>query len=372
MLDEHWGYVSDPVRLERFERAIRAVVKPGALVADLACGTGVLGLLCLKAGADHVYAIDHGPMLEVARETVARNGLAERVTLIAGRSEGATLPRAVDVLICDNVGWFGFDYDILSMLGDARRRFLKPGGGVLPRRLGLQIAPVSSERCRALAGRWAAHGVPAEFHWLQEWDTNTKHPIELAREDLTGDPANLASLDLCREQPSFASWRVALEAGAAGPLDGLGGWFECELAPGVSMTNSPLADERIQRQQVFLPIAERVDLNAGDPIEVTVMARPAEHLIAWSVSLPRMGRRFDHSTWHGMPLSPQALVRARPDRAPQPSAAGRARGLVLSYCDGSRTRSEIEAAVLREHPTLLPSPEEISRFVVDVIARDTQ
>jgi protein arginine N-methyltransferase 1 len=44
---------------------------------------------------------------------------------------------------------------------------------------------------------------------------------------------------------------------------------------------------------------------------------------------------------------------------------------VLDYCDGHRTVSQIEEAVLREHPDLFPSNEEISRFVAQVLNKDT-
>lgn len=45
---------------------------------------------------------------------------------------------------------------------------------------------------------------------------------------------------------------------------------------------------------------------------------------------------------------------------------------MLGYCDGRRTAREVEQAVLREHPNLLPSPAEISQFVVQVLGKDTQ
>ena len=71
MLDEHLGYVADHVRLERYESAVARVMGRGDLVADLGCGSGILGLLCLHAGAGRVFGIDSTAMLEVARETFA-------------------------------------------------------------------------------------------------------------------------------------------------------------------------------------------------------------------------------------------------------------------------------------------------------------
>ena len=157
-----------------------------------------------------------------------------------------------------------------------------------------------------------------------------------------------------------------------GTVHGLGGWFDCELCEGVHMTNSPLAETPIRRPQVFLPIDEPVAVKAGDPASVTVMARPDDRLIAWSVEFPATGRRFSQSTWQGMLLAPEDPMRADPARVPTLSREGVARGIVLDYCDGKRSARDIEQAVLREHPGLFPSAEEISRFVAHVLARDAR
>ncbi len=65
-------------------------------------------------------------------------------------------------------------------------------------------------------------------------------------------------------------------------------------------------------------------------------------------------------------------MRSRPERVPRLSWEGEARVAVLGYRDGHRTAREIEQAVLRAHPNLFPSPEEISRFVAQVLGRDTE
>ena len=54
-LEEHYSYLSDTNRLARFELAVARAVAAGDSVADIGCGFGVLGLMCLKAGASHVW-----------------------------------------------------------------------------------------------------------------------------------------------------------------------------------------------------------------------------------------------------------------------------------------------------------------------------
>ena len=372
MLDEHLGYVADCIRLEQFQSAIARIINAGGCVADLGCGSGILGLLCLQAGAGRVYGIDSTAMLEIARETFSRAGWAEQATFIRCHSHRVELPEPVDVVICDHVGYFGFDYDIVHTLQDARRRFLKPGGVLIPARLRLQLGAVESETCRAKAEGWRAEGVPVEFHWLRQHTVNAKHTVELPSEAVLGPPGGLGDIHWRADHPDFFSWTAELPIERDGVMHGLAGWFECELAEGIWMTNSPLAERRINRPKAFLPIDEAVPVRAGDSVKVRVMARPADHLIAWIVEFPLSGRRFHHSTWQGMLLAPEDLIRSQPDRVPRLSREGRARITVLGYCDGRRTAREIEQAVLRDYPDLFPSPEEISRFVAQALGRDTE
>ena len=247
MLEEHLGYVADRIRLDRFRAAIAKTLKAGDRVADLGCGSGILGLLCLRAGAGRVYGIDSTAMLEVARETFLHAGWGERATFIRGHSHRVELPAPVEVVICDHIGYFGFDYGIVHTLQDARRRFLKPGGSLIPARLRLQLGAVESESCRDKAEGWRAENVPEEFHWLRQHTVNAKHAVALPREALLGAPAELGDIDLYADNSDFFSWTAALRIERDGVMHGLAGWFECELAEGVWMTNSPLAERRINR-----------------------------------------------------------------------------------------------------------------------------
>jgi ubiquinone/menaquinone biosynthesis C-methylase UbiE len=370
-LEEHWGYVADPVRLDRFQRAISSVVKPGDLVADLGCGSGVLTLFALEAGAGHVYAIDSSRMLAVARESIARSGSADRVSFIQGRSQKTALPERVDVVICDHVGWFGFDYDIIGLLADARRRFLKGGGVSIPSSVTLKLAAVESDLCRAAADRWTTSEVPPAYRWLRQSSVNSRHPVELERDELLSAPADLGTLMLSDAQPEFLSWQVGLVAERDGWVHGLGGWFDCELSPGVRMTNSPLASDRINRPEVFLPIDSPFPVHVGDALQARISARPGDQLLAWTVTNPAIAVCCAQSTWQGMLLESADIARSNPDRVPRPSAEAQARAVILGYCDGKRSVRDIEEAVLRDHPSLFPSRREISGFVAEVIGSDT-
>jgi type I protein arginine methyltransferase len=52
----------------------------GKVVLDVGCGTGILSLMCAKAGAKHVYAVDNSDIIDNAREIAYVNGMQDVVT----------------------------------------------------------------------------------------------------------------------------------------------------------------------------------------------------------------------------------------------------------------------------------------------------
>lgn len=370
-MHEHIGYISDAVRTEHFRRAIAQAIRPGDVVVDVGCGFAVLGLMCLEAGAARVWGIDRTDAIEIARETARRAGFGDRYHCIREHSFRAEVPEPADVIICDHVGYFGFDYGVIETIGDARRRFLKPGGTVIPGRITLQLAGISSAECRSKAEAWTAAEIPASYHWLREYGINSKHPHTFPDSAVLTGQCDLGIIDLTAENPEHMLYEVELTASRDGALDGLGGWFDCELVPGVCMTNSPLSASRISRDQVFLAFDTSIAVKAGDVIHATVNIRHDSGMIAWTARSARTGERRRQSTWRSQILS-EADLAPRQDRVLRLSRAGEARRIVMAYVDGARTAREIEELVLRDHPHLMPSEAESRSFIKSELARSAQ
>lgn len=78
---------------------LQDVIRPGDLVADLGCGSGVLAIAAAKLGAARVAAIElDGEAIPNALENVAYNDLVDRVTVIEGDA-GALLPLLAPVRV---------------------------------------------------------------------------------------------------------------------------------------------------------------------------------------------------------------------------------------------------------------------------------
>ena len=372
LLGEHISYLELPHRSSLFQEAISQHLPPGAVVLDAGCGTGVLGLYCLQAGAEKVYAVDSTAALELAQQSYQRAGLASRAQFIRGSTFQTVLPEKVDVIVCDHVGFLGVDYGIVDLLADARKRLLKPGGLIIPGLLRLQVAAVQSEDVNRRVRRWGQDDIPSEFHWIGQLSAHSKHSVQLKADALLTPAVTLGDIDLRVDQPAFQQWTVQTQAERDGTVHGVAGWFECLLAGEVWMTNSPLSPQSIGRPQAFLPLDTPLAVQAGDEITIEIMMRPADHLIAWAVRHPRSGTESRQSTWQGDIVEQDRLKRLHPARQPTPSAEALARQTVLGYCDGTRTVAQIQQLVLAEHPDLRPSAAEIQRFVASVISQDTQ
>ena len=371
VLEEHFGYLSDQVKIDRYKTVIERIVRPEHTVLDLGCGSGVLGLMALKAGAQKVYFVEEGVILEAARQTVVNAGFSDRAEFIQTNSYQLSLPERVDVILCDHVGYFGFDYGILDLLADAKQRFLKPDGLIIPTEFELRLAPVESVEHRKLVGQWYDGSVGEEFSWLGSAAANTKHGVNLDSEALLADAVPLATLRLGSSIEPFLTWAVEFECARDGILDGIAGWFDCLLFDDVRMSNAPTAADALKRPQAFLPLAKPIDVSAGEHICVTVMIRHQDHVIGWIIELPDSGQRFAHTTFNGLLLDREAITRAHPERVATLNDRGEARRIVLSYCDGERTLAEVESLILRDHPNLFPSAQATLKFITAVLAADT-
>ena len=184
-----------------WRRAFERALPKGSVVVDLGSGTGVLGMLALQAGAAKVYAIEAGPVIEIAKAIARENGFADRIVFLRGMSTQIELPERADVLIADQIGYFGFNAGAFAFYADACRRFLKPDGVAFPHSVTLHCGPVESPVDYRRPDFWR-HS-PAGFSMAAAFRDAVNTPLptsNLTRESFLAEP--IASAPLLLNPPA--------------------------------------------------------------------------------------------------------------------------------------------------------------------------
>lgn len=281
VLDYHLSMLLDTARIDSYRRAIDATVKPGDVVVDVGCGSGVLSFMACEAGASTVYAIEGGPIIEVAEELAADNGFADRIEFIRGWSAEIDIPQLADVLITETIGNAGVDEGIVAWASDARERFLRPGAAMLPQQLRVWVAAASSVYDHALVSDWRSPDLPYDYTSAHRRAAATLWFAEIVPGHLLGQPALAADIDLTtvHSETTTASGQVSVDS--PGTMHGLACWFDSLLCPGVSVDNLP-PREGSSWSQGFLPLSEPLEVSAGDQFE-------------WDLTVSADGQEW---TWH--------------------------------------------------------------------------
>jgi len=116
------------------------------IVLDVGCGTGILSIFAIHAGAKHVYAIDACDISLEAQKLIDSNKLTDRITVIKSKIEDAVLPVPhVDVIISEWMGYFLVYESMLESVLFARDKWLKPDGKMYPSTANIFITPFTDE-----------------------------------------------------------------------------------------------------------------------------------------------------------------------------------------------------------------------------------
>ncbi len=147
VLQRHSKMLFDLERTAPLIQAIQKKVKPGDIVVDVGCGLGVLSLAAVKAGAKRVYAIDvDSEALEFARWQAKKLGVDKKICWLNDHSYNIDLVEKADLLIQETIGRLAFDENFLPTLQDAKKRFLKKGGEIIPEAVSLHGAPSAKNK----------------------------------------------------------------------------------------------------------------------------------------------------------------------------------------------------------------------------------
>jgi len=140
----HEEMLKDEVRTLGYRKAIidNKHLFKDKIVLDVGCGTGILSMFAVKAGARHVYAVDCSDIVHQAKQIILDNGLQDKITVIQKKVEDLDLPCKVDIILSEWMGYFLLYESMLNTVIWARDHFLAPGGILLPDKASLYIAGI--------------------------------------------------------------------------------------------------------------------------------------------------------------------------------------------------------------------------------------
>ena len=380
IINYHSSLLADKVRTESYRRAIFETVRARDVVLDLGTGTGILAFFACQAGAQRVYAIEKGEIVEAAKEVCLRNGLQDRVLYFNDPSYRVDLPEKVDVVLTETVGNFGLEEGILGLVIDARQRFLKENGATIPQSVELFIVPVEFPEVYQTINTWTGDLYGMDFSPIRTYAVNNLYPVILKPEVFLADPAALLRLQFSDLKTPDVRNEVSLIAKRRGVMHGIGGWFAVQLTKDILLSDAPPIMTP-NWSHIFFPLERPVSLEEGDRLRVAICSADNGGLWRWQVQvdgkpdagglLPERKARFDHSTFLGLPLSKERLRKEASTYAPKLSRLGEAELLLLSLCNGEKMISELERELLHRHPDCFRSLQEASMFVRKVVTRYT-
>ena len=372
--------IADTVRMRAFAAALGTAVKPGSVVVDLGTGTGIFALLACRLGARRVYAIEPDDAIQVAKEIAAANQCADRIEFVQAMSTDVDLPERADVIVSDIGGMLPWFQKHIPAIADARRRFLAPGGRLIPLQDTAWAAVVSApELYERQCGPWRENEFGLDMEAARRLVTNVWSRGSVNRNQFLAEPQQWATLDYARVEDPDVSARIDWSIERAGTAHGIAAGFDRLVSEGVRLSNAPTAGTESAASiygTIFFPWPEPVALAVGDLVSVGLEARLVadDYIWSWKTTVLNRGRsaekaRFSQSTFLGAPLSPAQLRKRASTYTPALTDAGRVTRLVLESMGNGVTLAEIAQKVSAEFPARFPTPQDGLTFVADLSVR---
>lgn len=267
----HFVIVGDAARNDAYEAALRRAVTPGCLVLEVGTGTGLLAMMAARAGAGRVVTCEASESVaRTAREIVARNGFADRITVIGRHSSALDLARDLgtpaDVFVSEIVSNNLVGEGVFDVLEDVRHRLVRQGGAVIPEGGQLRVA-----LCCDLKWESTRLGTISGFD-LSPFN-RLAPPRRLAatnapRLSLRSDAASLFSIDLTAGGPfPDQSGRVVLRS-SGGRVNAVAQWIALDLDGISRYENRPGPDANSCWGVILHPLGRTLDTQPGECLAV--------------------------------------------------------------------------------------------------------
>jgi protein arginine N-methyltransferase 1 len=354
-----YGYghiLNDRTHRQDYREALRQTITPETVVLDIGSGPGIFALLACQFGARRVYAIEPADIIQVARDLAAANGYADRIEFIQALSTRVTLPEQVQVIVSDLHGLLPLFEQAIPSIVDARRRFLAPGGILIPSQETLWAAVATTPKVyQDFTAPWDDNGYGLDMRVARQLMLNSWRRAQVKPEQLLGEPQCWHTLDYVTVKSPNVSGAVAWVIDRPGTAHGLVLWYDSLLTDSVSYSNAPGLPETVYGIG-FFPWIEPVKLKMGDVVSVELSANLVgeDYIWGWDTQVQdpsgQLKADFRQSTFYSISIAPGGLGQIAAGYVPELSEEGRIDSFILALMNGALSLGEIARQVARQFP----------------------
>ncbi|KAI9888986.1 MAG: type I protein arginine N-methyltransferase Rmt1 [Vezdaea aestivalis] len=279
--EEKAKYQKDEVRTRTYRDAIyqNKHLFKDKIVLDVGCGTAILSMFAVRAGAKHVIGVDMSTIIEKAREIVEVNGMTKQITLLQGKMEEVQLPvDKVDIIVSEWMGYFLLYESMLDTVLYARDKYLKPDGLIFPDKAiihmaGIEDGEYKEEKIGFWDNVWGFDYRPLKATALTEPLVDT---VEMKA--VVTEPKVVLTLDLYTVQTSDLSFSspFSLLVRRNDFVHALIAWFDVEFTrchKPVRFSTGPHTKYTHWKQTVFY-IGDALTAEEGEVISGNLTCRP--------------------------------------------------------------------------------------------------
>lgn len=272
MIELQLKLLGDDLRNKAFYEALKKVIIKGkTVVADIGSGTGFLSFLAAKLGAKecHLYEYDE-ELLKLSREIAAKNNI-KNCKFFAAHSVEIKNPPKADIVISETLGNYALEENIIENMRDAKK-FLKPGGIIIPQKIEQFVAPIISPRLTNKINTWEDVGFGLDLNAITPSALNNMFVYKILPADLLQQKNAIQKwddIDLRKNEQSVraksAQWKIEKDC----EVFGFAVWWNCELIPGITLSTSPY-EKPTHWDQIFLPLVKPLNLKSGEILNLSI------------------------------------------------------------------------------------------------------
>ncbi len=260
LLRAHEAMLRDAVRNRAFYNALKRRVSEDSIVLDIGAGTGIWAITAAKLGAKRVVAVEPDELLiGLIKNLAEEHNVGKKVEIVCGKSFDVRLEKEFDLVVSETVGYLGFEENIVEIMRDARTRFLKKDGAIIPEIVALAAAAAHLKTETEIV----PSGLPFDFAALADLNLHSPRTVSDKRDlQILSEPQRLVEINLNDANENFslenlrAKWRIE----NAASVNCFVVWVESLLTEGVNLSTRETTS--------WLPNIFRIEPFAGNFNEI--------------------------------------------------------------------------------------------------------